>query len=104
MEAGAFAGGPSPRNISSGTSVGQEPVGTRPALPSLGAASATDFALSKILAGHLYCSGNWRRGWLPQGAPRESTNSGAVTSDPTESVSPKVHILTLEIWSKLGGI
>lgn len=39
--------------LNSGTRVGQEPVGTSLVLPSLGAASATDFAPSEILAEHL---------------------------------------------------
>lgn len=95
---------PVPGTLNSGTRVGQEPVGTSLVLSSLGAASATDFAPSEILAEHLYHAGNWRRSWLPQGAPGESTSSGAVTSDPTETVSPRVHILTLEIWSELGEI
>lgn len=74
-------------------------------LPSPGAAAATDFAPSEMLAEHLHRSGNWHPpGLAAAGAPGESPDSGAVTSDHAMTLSPKVHVLTLEIWSKLGRI
>lgn len=99
----------SPRNSRLRNHVGQEPVGTRPALASPGAASAADYAPSESLVEQNICI--VQRNWC-QGGPAatralwESTSPGAVTYDPTETVSPspRVHILTLEIWSELGEI
>lgn len=47
---------PSPRNRTLRNHVGQEPVGTRPELPSPGAASATDDAPSESLAEQNICT------------------------------------------------
>lgn len=46
---------PSPRNRKLRKHVGQEPVGTRPALPSPGAPSATDYAPSESFAEQNIC-------------------------------------------------
>lgn len=84
--------------------VGQEPMGTRPTLPSPGAALAADYTPNKILAEHLYCAGNWCLDSAATRGSAQAPSSGAVTSDPTETLTFRGHILTLKIWSELGRI
>lgn len=102
--AGALAAARSPRSRKLRNEHWAGAHGNSPALPSPGAASAADYAPSEILPNIRIVQGTGTRAWVSQGALGVSTNSGAVTSDPTETVSPKVHIPTSEIWSELGGI
>lgn len=95
----------SPRNIKLRNACWAGARGNSPVRLSPGAASATDFAPSKILTPRtsVLCR-ELAPGLAATRAQGESTNSGAVISDPIETESPRLHILTLEIWSKLGAI